>query len=215
MKIAHRLLPGLLAGSLVLGGVSGVFAAKKATPKPVWTALGGQVSNLSGNTFTLTLNPKAAAKGKAARTVQVTLAATAKEQARKGTTGPLANSDYAVVVGTHVKTAVTANRVLYSATVFPYARTVARLRATHTLAVLSRHTARGTVQSGTQTSLSIVTKAGKPLSFQLTTSTRFRVGKGSVSHTAPTFSSGQKVIVVFTIDKATKQYVAIAVAVQS
>jgi hypothetical protein len=207
MRIAHRLVPGLLAGSLVVGGVSAVFAAPA---KPHWAALGGQVSNLSGATFTLTLNPKAAAAGKTVKTVQVTLAATAKQRARAGTTGALADGDYAVVVGTRTQTAMTANRVVYSAKAFAVARVAAGIRARHTLSVLAHHRARGTVQSGTATSLVILTRAGKTLTFQLTATTNFRVN-GQVSHTAPTFAAGQKVVVVFTVDKATKQDVATGV----
>src|SRR5438270_6704119 len=99
MRITHRLVPGLLAGSLLVGGASGALAAT-GTPKPHWIAVGGQISALSGSTFTLTLNPKAAAAGKTSKTVQVTLAANAKQQPRAGTTATLANGDYAVVVGT-------------------------------------------------------------------------------------------------------------------
>lgn len=213
MRIAHRLAPGLLAGSLILGGVSAVSAAP-AKPKPRWTALGGQVSNLTGNTFTLTLNPKAAASGKTVQTVQVTLAPTAKEQPRAGTTGVLANNDYAVVVGTRLQTNVTANRVLYGATAFRVARVVAGIRANHTLYVLAHHRARGTIQSSTSTSLVIVNKAGKTLTFQLNSATNYRAN-AQVSHTAPTFVAGQSVAVVFTVDKVTKQFTATSVALLS
>jgi hypothetical protein len=178
-------------------------------------AVGGQISALTGNTFTLTLNPKAALAGKPARTVQVTLAANAKEQARVGTTAALASGDYAVVVGSGTQAAVTATRTIYSATTFPVARVVSLLRAQHTIAVLSRHTVRGTVQSGTPTTLTITTKAGKSLTFQFTTTTNFRANGGLASHTAPAFTSGQKVTVVYTIDKTTKQPVAAAVAIQA
>jgi hypothetical protein len=213
MRIAHRLVPGLVAGSLLLGGASGALAAN-ATPKAHWIAVGGQISALSGNTFTLTLNPKAALTGKTARTVQVILAATTKEQPRVGTTAALANGDYAVVIGTGTQTAVTATRTVYSATTFPVARVVSLLRAQHTIAVLSRHTVRGTVQSATTTNLTITTKAGKTLTFQFAATTNFRAN-GQVSHTAPTFSSGQKVTIVYTVDKTTKQAVASAVAIQA
>jgi len=210
MRIAHRLVPGLLAGCLMLGGASGVFAAP-AKAKAHWAALGGTVSNLSGNTFTLTLNPKAAAAGKTAKTVQVTVTPTAKVQARTGTTGTLANNDYAVVVGTRAQTSVTANRVLYGATAFPVGRTVARIRANHTLNVLAHHRARGTVQSSTPTSLVIVNKAGKTLTFQLNATTNYRAN-AQVTHTAPAFSAGQSVAVVYTVDKSTKQLTATSVA---
>ena len=214
MRIAHRLVPGLLAGSLLMGGASGALAAN-ATPKAHWMAVGGQISALAGNTFTLTLNPKGALAGKPARTVQVTLSATTKEQPRVGTAAALANGDYAVVVGTGTKAAVTAIRASYSATAFPVARVVRLLRAQHTIAVLSRHKVQGTVQSGTPTTLTITTKAGKTLTFQFTTTTNFRAKGGLASHTAPTFTSGQKVTVVYTIDKSTKQPVAAAVAIQA
>ena len=213
MRIAHRLAPGLLAGSLLVGGASGVLAAT-VTPKPHWIALGGQVSALSGSTFTLTLNPKAAVAGKTPKTVQVTLAVNAKQQPRVGTTAALANGDYAVVVGTGTQTAVTATRTIYSATTFPTGRLVSLLRARHTIAVLARHTVRGTVQTGTATGLTITTRAGKTLTFQLTPTTNFRANGGLVSHTAPTFTSGQKVTIVYTVDKTTKQAVAAAVAVR-
>jgi hypothetical protein len=212
MRITHGIVPGLLAGSLVVGGATGVFAATNPA-KAKWAALGGQVSNLQGNTFTLTLNPKAAAAGTAAKTVQVTIAATAKQQARPGTTGALATNDYAVVVGTRTQTSFTANRVLFSATAFPVGRIAAGIRARHTLAVLAHHTARGTVQSATGTTLVITNRAGKTLTFQLTPTTNFRVN-GEVSHTAPAFTAGQQVRVVFTVDKTTKQDVATGVALQ-
>jgi hypothetical protein len=161
MCIALRLVPGLLAGSVLLGDVSGVLAATR-TPKPHWIALGGQVSALSGSTFTLTPNPKAVAKRTTPKTVQVTLAVTTKQQPRVGTTAPLASGDFAVVVGTGTQTAVTATHTIYGATTFPVARVASRLRAQHTLAVLPRHTVRGTVQTGTTTGLTITTKAGRP-----------------------------------------------------
>jgi hypothetical protein len=213
MRIAHRLMPGLLGGSLLLGGASGALAAN-ATPKPHWIAVGGQISALSGTTFTLTLNPKAALAGKTAKTVQVTLAATTKQQPRVGTTAALANGDYAVVVGTGTQTAVTATRTIFSATSFPVARVVSLLRAQHTIAVLSRHTVRGTVQAGTATNLTITTKAGKTLTFQLTATTNFRAN-GQVTHTVPAFTSGQAVTIVYTVDKATKQAMAAAVTIQA
>jgi hypothetical protein len=212
MRIAHRLVPGLLAGSLLLGGASGALAAT-ATPKPHWLALGGQVSALSGNTFILTRNPQAAAKGKVAQIVQVTLAATAKQQPRTGTTAPLANGDYAVVVGTGTQTAVTATRAIYSATAFRTARVASGVRARHTLYVLSHHRARGAVQTSTSTGLTITNKAGKTLTFQLTATTNFRVS-GQVSHTAPAFTNGQQVVVVYTVDQTTKQPIATAVAIK-
>jgi hypothetical protein len=213
MCIALRLVPGLLAGSVLLGDVSGVLAATR-TPKPHWIALGGQVSALSGSTFTLTLNPKAVAKRTTPKTVQVTLAVTTKQQPRVGTTAPLASGDFAVVVGTGTQTAVTATHTIYGATTFPVARVASRLRAQHTLAVLSRHTVRGTVQTGTTTGPTITTKAGKTLTFQLTPTTNFRA-KGFVSHTAPTFTSGQKVTIVYTVNKSTKQDMAAAVTLRS
>ena len=106
------------------------------------------------------------------------------------------------------------SRTIYSATTFPVARVVSLLRAQHTIAVLSRHTVRGTVQSGTTTTLTITTKAGKNLTFQFTATTNFRAN-GQVTHTAPAFTSGQKVTIVYTVDKTTKQAVAAAVAVQA
>lgn len=213
MRIAHRFLPGLLAASMLCGSASGALAAT-ATPKAHWVAFGGQVSALTGNTFTLTLNPKAALAGKPARTVQVTLAATGKLKPRAGTTGALANGDYAVVVGTGTATAVTAMRALYSATIFPVARVVRLLRARHAIAALSRHTVRGTVQTGTPTSLTITTRAGKTLTVQFTATTNFRAN-GQVSHTAPTFTAGQKVTVRYSVNTATKEAVAAAVAILS
>ena len=213
MRIAHRLVPGVLAGSLLLSGASGALAAKGAG-KAHWAALGGQISNLSttasGSTFTLTLNPKAATTGTASKTVQVTVGANAKQQARAGTAGPLANGDYAIVVGTRTQTSFTANRVIYSATAFRTGRVAAGIRARHTLNVLSHHRVRGTVQSGTATTLTITTRAGKSRTFQLTATTNFRVN-GQVSHTAPTFTSGQQVTVVFTVDKTTRQATATGV----
>jgi len=213
MRIVHRLVPGLLAASLLLAGASGALAANgKATPR--WAVAGGQISSLAGNALTLTLNPKAVAKGTAARTLQVTLAPAVKEQARKGTTGVPAAGDYAVVVGTRSQTSMTANRVVYSATAFPTGRLVRTIRARHTLAVLAHHTARGTVQSSTGMSLVTATRAGKTLTFQLTSSTRFRVN-GQLAQAAPTFTNGEQVAVRYTRDKTTQQLVASAVIVRA
>ena len=213
MHIVHRLAPGLLAGSLVLSGASGALAAK-AKAKVRFAVVSGQISAVAGNTFTLTLNPKAATQGKTTRTVQVTLAPNAKLQPRAGTTGAIANGYYAVVVGTRAESAVTARRVIYSATAFRTARVASGIRARHTLAALSHRTARGTVQSSTATSLVITTRAGKTLTFQLTSTTQFRV-KGQLSQTAPTFASGQQVVVRYTRDKTTSQLTASAVNVRS
>jgi hypothetical protein len=57
-------------------------------------------------------------------------------------------------------------------------------------------------------------KAGKTLTFQLTPTTNFRAN-GQVSHTAPAFTTGQQVVIVYTVDRTTEQSIAAAVAMQS
>src|SRR5579859_267820 len=212
MRIAHRLVPGILAGSLLLGGASGVLAAQ-AKAKAHWAAFAGQISSVTGNTFTLTLNPKAAAKGTAAKTLQVTLSSTTRERALAGTTGAPAAGDYAVVVGIQAPTGLTANRVIFSAKAFAAGRMVRALRDQHTLKVLAIRTARGTVQSSTATTLVITTKAGKTLTFQVTTTTHFRVN-GQPAQVAPIFTTGEQVVVRYTRNKATKQFVAGTIALR-
>lgn len=191
MHAARTVVPGLLAGALLLGGTSGVFAAKgKAAVRHV--AVIGQVSNLTTSGFTLTWTP---AKGKNAgttRSVAVATTAATKERGLKGATA-IANGDYAFVAGTRSKDTVTALRVAYSTTTF-----TARQRL-----ALRGHLVRGTVVSATTDQLVITAgKNARTITFTLDATTRYRVNK-QVSTTAPTFTAGEKVIVAFTRAKST------------
>jgi hypothetical protein len=214
MHIRQSLLPGLVAGSLLFGTASAAFAAKTANPAKAAGAhrafAAGVVSNVSATGFTLTTTPKAATSTTRATPVakvfQVTLGANAKERALKGTTGALVNGDYALVVGSRAKTAFTAGRVLYSATAFKAGALLNRLRHPR---------AAGTVATGTTaTSLVITTKGGKTLTFTITATTKFRVGK-TPQATAPTLTVGQNVVVRYTRDATTKTLVAKAIGVKA
>lgn len=201
MKLTHRLVPGLVAGTLLLGTTTGVFAAK--TPAPRLGVVAGQVSNLSATGFVLTASARKVAAGTAApaaSTFQVAIAATTKEIARKGTTGTLQNGDYAVVVGARSATAVAARRILFSTTPFK-GKTI---RAVAQKVVAARvYRAAGTVAPTTTAStLVITTKAGKTLTFSITSATKFRVNKQLVA-TAPVLIAGQRVIVLYSHDKTT------------
>jgi len=213
MRIVHRLVPGLLAGSLLLGGASGVFAAKaKANHFAVAT---GQVQSINGTSVLVTLNPGAVAKkGAAAKQITVTLSATVKERGVAGGTGGLVANDYAAFVGIRSATTFTANRVIYSTKPAAVHRAALRARALHTLTVLSIHQVRGTYQGLNGTALSIQTKAGKTLSFQIATTTRYFVN-GQLVTAAPTFTAGQSLLVRFKTDKTTKTRTAVAIRVKA
>lgn len=192
MHLTHRIGAGVVAGSMLFGGAAGVMAAGngkavKAVAAPRVGLAFGQVSNLSATGFTLTRVAKAKTTGATAQLLtQVTITATTKEQARKGTAGPLANGEYALVAGVKSKGAVTATRVLYSTKPFRH--------------VLS-HRVRGFVTASSAGSLTIETRAGASYTFAITAQTKFRVNK-QVQTTAPTFTTGERVIVVFTREKA-------------
>jgi hypothetical protein len=102
--------------------------------------------------------------------------------------------------------------VIYSARPFRAAKLAAVIRARFV------HRAAGTVvtsaasTAGTLSSLTIQTRAGKSLTFTITTSTRFRVG-GQLVTTAPTFTAGEKVRVAYVKDTATSTLVARAIGV--
>src|SRR5207245_2853514 len=59
------------------------------------------------------------------------------------------------------------------------------------------HRVAGTVTASSLTSLSIQTRAGKTFIFTINAQTKFRVNKQAQA-TAPTFTTGERVIVVFT-----------------
>jgi hypothetical protein len=215
MHIMHRLAPGLVAGSLLVGSASGVFAAKQHTVKVGYAA--GQVSNLTSAGFTLTMTPKKVATGATAaapKVVQVTIAATTKQQARKGTTGSLTAGEYALVVGTKTATGLTARRVLFSATAFKAGRLIRVLRARHILARATTHRVVGLVNlsSTTASTLSLTTKKGAVVTFTITPTTRYRVAGAPVT-VAPTFTNAERVVVVFKRDPATKTRTALGVVV--
>lgn len=204
MKLAHRLVPGIVAGSLLLGGASGALAAKGKRQGRV-VSLIGQVSNLSTTGFTLTAAPRKAAAGAtttaAPKTFQVILGATTKEKALRGTTGTLTNGEYALVVGRRSKAGVTARRVLFSTT----ARDLRRIL----------HVAIGTIAAGTtSTSLVITTRKGKSVTFAITPATKFRVGKATQT-VAPALTAGQKVAVRFGRVKGSTALVARAIRIRA
>lgn len=206
MRYTSRLIPGLLAGSLLIGGGSSVFASQGTAPaRPHLAFASGQVSNLSGSGFTLTRAPKVATSGVTPTTFQVTLGSKVKEQARKGTTGAIANGEYALVVGQKTAAGITAQRVVYSAKRFNVSSLIAQVKA-HRLANriarallrsrLRPGLVRGTVSASSPTSLSITTLKGKALTFTITPATKYRVNK-QLSTTAPAFTSGETVGVRF------------------
>jgi hypothetical protein len=219
MRSIPRFVSGLIAGVVLLGTASGVLAAKtKAMPNVVVAA--GQVSGLAASSptgFTLTWTPKKA--GATPKTWQILIAPDTKQIAAKGTTGGLQNGDYAIVVGTQTTAGVQARIIRFSTKPFA-ARTVAILRLRERLAALlaaRAHVARGTVNlAGTGSgmlSVNVTTKTGpKTVAFTLTATTKFRVGKTVVT-TPPTFTDGEKVLVRYKVDAATKALDALAVAV--
>ncbi len=204
MKITRYLVPSLLAGSLLAGGASGVFAAHKKNATPHAFAY-GQVSNLSTSGFTLTQAPKKAGGATSLKAVQVLLGNTTREKTRKGTTGALANGEYALVVGLKGSSGITANRVLYANKAFNGRRMIMRARAKRILRHLRRHQVAGTVNGATTTSssLAITTPKGRTLTFAITAQTTFRVNKQRAT-TTPTLTNGEKVRVLFARDRATK-----------
>lgn len=196
----HRLVPGVLAGALLVGSASGAFAASNAVTHRA--AAYGQVSNLSASGFTLTRTPKKAGANATPKVVQVSLSSTTKEKARKGTAGALANGEYAFVVGAKSASGIAATRVLFSSTAFKAHR------------LLSRHAAAGTVNSAatTSTSISITTPKGKTLAFAITAQTKYRVNK-HLTTTAPAFTNGEKVRVRYSRDTTTKALTARVIVV--
>lgn len=209
MHFVHRLVPGVLAGSLLLGGVSGAFAASPHKAVKFGYAY-GQVANLSTSSFTLT---RTNAKTGATKSVQVSLSGTTKEKARKGTTGALANGEWALAVGPKSTAGIAANRVLYSSKKFKASVIILRLKLQRAIALARRHRVAGTVSPNqTAGTLTITTKKGKSISFQLAATTKYAVS-GQAATTAPTFTAGEKVVVWFKRDRATKTWVALRVNV--
>lgn len=212
MHLTRRLVPGLVAGSLLAGSVSGALAAKQHKASHAFVY--GQVSNVSASSFTLAWTTKAKAGAAATqKSASVTLAAGAKEAARKGTTGPLTNGEYALVIGTKTASGITARRVVYSATAFNPKKMIALARARAILA--ARHHVVGTV-NGSQTtaaSLVITTKRGKTRTFSITAATKF-FASGQQVATAPTLTNGETVGVFFKRDAATKTLMALRVNVR-
>lgn len=201
--LPHRIGAGLLGGAILLSGATGALAAKGTKLHAHRAVVRGQVSNLSVSGFTLTRTTKATAtKAATVKTVQVTFSATVKERAAKGTTGALANGAFALVVGQKSATTVMAKLVVFAAAAKGLRPAIRRLT----------HVRVGTVTAGTPTSIAITTKAGKALTFTLTGTTKFRVGK-QLATTAPTFTTGEKVRVVYKRDRATKSLIALAVRV--
>jgi hypothetical protein len=202
-QLTHRLGAGLLAGIVLVGGTTGALAAKGTKVHANRAVATGLVSNLSTTGFTLTRTTKATATTAAAvKTSQVTLNATVKQRATKGTAGVLANGEYALVIGQKTAAGLTAKRVVYSTT-------AKGLR--HAVRLLARMRA-GTVSAITPAGITITSKAGKTFTFTLTTTTTYRVNKQATT-TVPTFTTGEKVRVLFRRDRATKSLIALAIVV--
>src|ERR1700738_2861230 len=98
MNVMHRLVPGLLAGSLLVGSAGSAFAAQAKTTTHRAAAY-GQISNLTANGFTLTVTPRKAGSTTGLKAVQVIVNSSTKWKARTGTTGPVGNGDFALVAG--------------------------------------------------------------------------------------------------------------------
>lgn len=218
MKTSNRLLPGLLAGSLMLGGVSGAFASAPQKAAGKFGVAAGQVANLSGTGFTLTRTVKSATVGgtPTTLTLAVTVSATTKEVARKGTTGTLTNGEYVLVAGKKSTSGIVARRVIFSSKPFRAGLLARKMMARHTLKAIARrqHRVAGTVTGTTATSLTLQTLKGKPLTFGITTATRFHVN-GQLQASEPTFTAGERVIVRFVRNKTTKSLVARAINVRA
>lgn len=201
MKLKRLFIPGMLAGSLLVGSASGVLAAKNKVATARASAY-GQVSKLSAAGFTLTRAPANGGSSATSAVVQVILSSATKEKARKGTTGSLANGEYALVIGTKGASGISANRVLYSSIAFNARR------------LIRGHVAVGLVNGAatTSTSISITTAKGKNLVFAITPQTKYRVNK-VLTTTVPTFTNGEKVRVRFVRNAATKALTARVITV--
>lgn len=224
MRLIHRLVPGFVAGSLLLGSAAGAFAAgAKTNPKASPRVLAaGQVSNLSAGTpvtFTLTWTPAKA--GATPTTYQVTTTTTTKQTPVKGTSAPLQNGEYAIVIGTRTATGIAADTIRFSTKAFK-AREVAILRLRLRLAELTAaraHTVRGTVDAtytvaGTQLAVDVITKTGtKTMTFALSSATKYRVGKAAATSTVPAFTAHEKVAVRFKMNATRTAYDALLVTV--
>ena len=206
MRITNRVITGLLAGTLLAGSAGSAFAAQSRAA--VLVVVAGKVSGVTATGFSLTPNVASTA-GKTPVSTTITVSAVTKETPQKGTTGPLTNGEYAVVVGTRTATGIAARTVLYATTAINAQRIAKRVRAAR-----RHHVAVGTVNltGTTTTTLAITTKRGKHLSFALTSTTKFRVNK-VVSLTLPTFTAGERVAVRYKRDKVTKTLVALSVRV--
>lgn len=211
MQFTRSLIPGLVAGTLLLGNVSGTFAAagKHASRPAQGTANGvfavGKVSNVQTGSFQLTFTPRAP-KGStttpAPQTITVTVSSTTKETARPGTTGPLTNGEYAAVFGTKTTNGIAATTVQYSTT----APTGGAHRG-H-----AGNYAIGTVNLSktNATTLVLTTRGGQSVSFTLNSATKYVVN-GATSTTAPTFTNGESVAVQYIVNATTKAMTATTV----
>jgi hypothetical protein len=189
MRTTSRFGAGIAAGLLLLGSATQwVPGAAAASAGPRLVLAAGQVSNLSPTGFTLTRtrqHPRA--NGSTTVVVQVSTTPATREIARKGTTGALANGEYALVGGLRTDSTLSARRVLYAATPFR----------------VHRHRAIGTVSASSATFLTIQTRNGKSVTFEINGQTHYRVNK-QLQSAAPQFTKGERVAVRFRLDRATK-----------
>lgn len=209
MHLTRSLIPGLLAGTLLLGTVSGTFAAGKHAARPANAAFAvGKVSKLQAGSFTLTWTPrvpKGSTTTPVPKSITVTVTAATKETAHNGTTGPLANGEYAAVFGTKTADGIAAMRVEYSSTAFNGAGHHRGHSRNHAIGAVD-------LSKTTATSLLITNRAGKGLTFVLNANTKYVVNK-VVSNKAPTFTNGERVAVLYSVDQTTKALTALAVVV--
>jgi hypothetical protein len=181
------LAAAILGSSLLATGTISTLAAS-APAHPRHGVAYGQVSGLSPNGFTLTRTLKhPRANGSTTVVVTVSTTAATKEMARKGTTGVLANGEYALVTGMKSGSDLRAQRILYSATPF----------------TVHRHRVVGTVLASSATALTIQTRTGKSITIAINSATHYRVNK-QLQSAAPPLTTGERVAVRFTLDKATK-----------
>ncbi len=206
MRLTHRIVPGLLAGSLVLGTGTAAFAARSAHAKVSGRAAAyGQVSALSNGNFTLTFTPKKA--GATPRAWQIATTGTTKELALKGTTGPLANNEYAFVVGTSPsKGNINATNIRYSTTDF-LGKAGKLRKALGSTIIGAAHATSGVLSTGSTFTVTVShkdkatgTTTSKDFTFTVTDKTRFKSGREAASTTGIALTAGEKILVHYRVN---------------
>jgi hypothetical protein len=169
--------PSIAGVALLAAGVSGVLAARGPGHGAGGAGLGGgalvgygTLSAISATGATI------ATPNNSNLTVTFTSQATYTAHSQGAATAGLKSGQQVAVYGTSVNGTVTAGRLDYDTTPF--------------VAGTVRYT--GTVSSSSASSLSLTTSSGQTITVQLTSTTRYGIGKAS-STTAPTFSANQQV----------------------